>query len=83
MPRNFMQLILEASNDFARVKELQTLLKIGLHEADNPSEKSCDRIALLVATYLCQVEPHLEDLEIGLDKIRGQLSESGKTETPD
>lgn len=82
MPQTFMSLILSAMDDFAQVKELQLLLKIGLKEADEPSEEACNRISLLVATYLCQVEPWLENLELGMNRIRKQLREPG-TETPD
>ena len=75
MPRTFMQLVIGAIDDFARVKELQTLLKIGQSEADTLSVEACQRIALLVDTYLCQVEPWLEEVELGLDRIREQLRE--------
>lgn len=78
--RTFLQLVLGAMDDFARVKELQLLLKIGLNEADNPSEEACNRIALIVDTYLCQVEPWLEELGIGLDRIREQLREPDREE---
>lgn len=77
MQRTFVQLIFSAMDNFSRVKELQTLLKIGLNEADSPSEEACQRIALMVDTYLCQVEPWLENLEIELDRIREQLREPG------
>lgn len=81
MPRTFMQLVLGAMDDFARVKELQLLLKIGVNEADTPSEEACQRITLLLDTYLCQIEPWLEELEIALDRIREQLREPD-TEAP-
>ena len=50
---NLSILLIRADNDFAQLEELQTLLKIGLSEADHPSEEACKRIALLVSTYLC------------------------------
>lgn len=73
MPKPLVSLVISALDDFARVQELQTLLKIGLHEADELSEEGCSRLALLVSTYLCQVEPWLEEVELGLERIRQQL----------
>lgn len=75
MARTFMQLVIGAMDNFAQVKKLQTLLSVALNEADSPSEEACKRIALLVDTYLCQVEPWIEDLNLDLEKIREQLRE--------
>lgn len=73
MPKPLMSLAISALDDFSRVQELQTLLKIGLDGADEPSEEACSKLALLVSTYLCQVEPWLEEVELGLQRIRQQL----------
>ena len=71
--KTLASLVLDLLNDFARLQELQVLLKIGLTEADSPSKEACSRIALLVDTYLCQSEPWLQNVEMDLQRLREQL----------
>ena len=52
---NLASLVIGALDDFAHVEQLQLLLKIGLAEADHPSEEACERLALLVDVYAAQV----------------------------
>lgn len=73
MPENstdLSSLIIGALNDFDHVQELQTLLKVGLDQADEFSEEAYKRLALLVSTYLCQSEPWLEEVQLGLNRMR-------------
>ncbi len=77
MPENshetkpLVSLLLGTLDDFDHVQELQTLLRIGLDQADNGlSEEACERLALLVSTYLCQSEPWLEEVQLGLNRMR-------------
>lgn len=76
MPENstdLSSLIIGALDDFDHVQELQTLLKVGLDQADELSEEACKRLALLVSTYLCQSEPWLTEVQFGLDRIRQRI----------
>ena len=70
---NLASLTLGALNDFAHVEKLQLLLKIGLAEVDHPSEEACERLALLVDVYTAQVEPWLEEVRFGLERIKRQV----------
>ena len=67
---NFSDLLIGASSDFTHVQELQLLLQIGLDQADRPTVEACKRLAFLVETYICQVEPWLEETRIGLDRLK-------------
>ena len=67
---NLSTLLIRADNDFAQLEELQTLLKIGLSDADRPSEEACKRLDLLVSTYLCQSDPWLTEVRFGLNRLR-------------
>ena len=67
---NLSSLVLGALDDFAHVEQLQLLLKIGLSEADHPSEEACERLALLVDVYAAQVEPWIEEVRFGLERIK-------------
>lgn len=69
-----MRLAIGASDDLSRVLGLQELLRIALEEFDHPSEKTSQRVDLLLSIYLCQSEPWLEDLELGLQRIRSSLA---------
>ena len=67
---NLASLITGALDDFAHVEQLQLLLKIGLSEADRPSEEACERLALLVDVYAAQVEPWIQEVRFGLERIK-------------
>lgn len=79
MPENshetkpLVSLLLGTLDDFDHVQELQILLKVGLDQADELSEEACKRLALLVSTYLCQSEPWLEEVQLGLDRMRKHI----------
>lgn len=73
MAKSLTSLIIGALDDFAHVQELQILLRIGLNEAENPSEEACEKLVLLVETYLCQSEPWLTEVQFGLDRIGQQI----------
>lgn len=78
---NLASLIIGALDDFAHIKELQTLLKIGLRQAESPAnEEACERLALLVDVYLCQFEPWLEEVQLGLERRRKQIKLSKEEE---
>lgn len=68
-----MRLAIGASDDLSRVIGLQELLRIALEEFDHPSEKTSQRVDLLLSTYLSQSEPWLEDLKLGLQRIRKEI----------
>ena len=70
---NLSFLITRALNDFAHVERLQLLLKIGLDETDQPSDEAYERLALLVDTYSAQVEPWIEEVRFGLERIGRQV----------
>lgn len=74
MSQNLMSLAIGASDDLSRLLDLQELLRIALEQFDNPSEKTNQRVDLLLSTYLCQVEPWLDNLELGLQRIRSSLA---------
>ena len=67
---NLSILLIGALNDFAHVEELQLLLQIGLEQADRLTVEACKRLAFLVETYICQVEPWLEEVRFGLDRLK-------------
>lgn len=75
MAENLSTLAIDVSNEVGHILGLQQLLKICLNELDtNPSAETHERAALLVSTYLCQVEPHFQDLEVRLRRMRGLIA---------
>ncbi len=73
MSRSLMTLAIAALDDLARILTLQQLLEISLEQFDDPTEKTEQRVDMLLSCYLSQVEPHFEDLKFSLERIREQL----------
>lgn len=68
--KQLSSLTIQASNEYVWVYELQEILKICLEQLDNPSEKTQDRVGLLIQLYLSAVDCHLDELNATLEDLR-------------
>lgn len=69
MTRNLSSLTIAALDQLEHMVNLQELLQIGLEELGNPGEKTQQRLDLLIAAYLSQVEYHFNEQRVCLDRI--------------
>lgn len=53
---------LEDTVDF--IRQYQFLLKLAYEEIENPNEEMSQRVEILLSTYLSQVEPHFDAIQI-------------------
>lgn len=83
MTQELSRLAIAASDNLARLLDLQELLRLALEQLDQyPTEKEWLRVDLLVGIYLSQVEAYFDDLEMNLSRIR-QQSATGMSGLPD
>jgi hypothetical protein len=73
MPKSLISLTLGAIDELNSVIQLQELLEISMEQADESLEKRWKRVELLTETYLAQVKPCFENIELKLERIRQQL----------
>lgn len=66
-------LVIGAIDELNHVLEMQELLRLGLSELDQPSEKTRLRLDLLLNSYLCQSECHFQELQLELERMRQML----------
>jgi len=73
MARNLNGLVIFALDELNRIQTLQDLLEIYLEQGEELPEKRAARAELLVSSYVCQMEPHLDELRVLLERIRKLL----------
>lgn len=70
-------LAVRASDALQRLLALQELLLICLEQFDNPTEKTQERVDLLISLYLSNSELHFDELRIRLQQIRLRVNNLG------
>lgn len=68
--KSLMGLIIHALNYLARLKDLQELIEIVLEQEQEPLEKRCSRMGLLVDLYRPAVDLCISELEFALEQSR-------------
>lgn len=82
MRESLAVLAVRASDALQRLLALQELLQICLEQFDNPTEKTQERVDLLLSIYLSQVELHFDELRLMLQKIRLRVNNMGPGPSP-
>jgi len=73
MAKNLNSLSIQALDELNRIQTLQDLLEIYLEQGEELPEKRAARAELLVNSYVCQMELHLGELKLSLERIRKLL----------
>lgn len=73
MPRTLMSLTISALDEFGHIRQLQQILEICLEQFDNPSDKTLDRVDLLITLYMSGMELRLDELRTSLERLQVQL----------
>lgn len=67
--------VLTATDCLKKIYQFQDLLKVVIEVSDTYTLENCQRIQLLSQLYLVTTEPHFEELETQLRRLRENESE--------
>jgi len=74
LAEKLLTLAIRAADALEKILRLHELLEIALEQGEESLEKRSTRVELLLESYVTLVEPHLDEIELQLKRLRQQLS---------